>query len=213
MQAAQEDQLTQNENGIVPLHPSFQSLGLNRDLFDSRGNRDFRITANCARGENRGGFPYTPPEGWNQYGLKVARTFPNDEAWLGISNGAGEWAVVYHGTKSSLVSSIIQSPLRPGGGNSFGRGIYCSPNPQTAEGYADVLQVQTNTGTLKCKFVLACRVNVSAVHCCTACPCPCAQDNNYTVHVTSSDGIWFVNGGNEKYQYIRPYGLLVKEVP
>jgi hypothetical protein len=144
--------------------------------------------------------------------MNVLGRFDGGDGWIGDSNGPGEWALVYHGTKSRSLRSITKTPLKTGPRNLYGKGIYCSPNPSEAEGYADVLDIQTDAGIRQYKFMIVCRVNVSNVHRCTAIPCPHAQDRNYTVHITSDPDIWIANCENDGYEHIRPYGILVKEV-
>jgi hypothetical protein len=194
------------------IHPAFSHLHINPAVFDPQWNRDFRIPGNCPTNERRGGFPYTPPAGWKRYGMLVEGRFQPDDLWLGMVNGPGEWAVVYHGTKWKFVDPVSNTPLKPGPLNAYGYGIYCSPNPLVAEKYADVLDVQTEAGIRKCKFMFVCRVNVRDVHHCTNCPCDLATDDGYTVHITTETDIWFANGQNGGYQNIRAYGILVKEV-
>jgi hypothetical protein len=121
MATAKDDQNHQNENAAAALHRSFDLLQLKPELSDPRSNCDFRVTANSLQRETRGRFLVAPPARWKQYDC--------NNRWGGVENGAGESAVVYHGTKSQFVSSIIQNSLRPGGGNCCGYGIYCSPNP------------------------------------------------------------------------------------
>jgi hypothetical protein len=193
------------------IHPAFVQLQINPDTFAPQWNRDFRISGNCPSGENRAGQPYFPPAGWRRFGMKVAGKFAGGDGWLGMSSGPGEWCVAYHGTKQSYVQPISQSPLRAGWLNAYGYGIYCSPNPAVAEGYTDCLPVQTRNGTVNCKYMFMCRVNVQAIHRCTTIPCPLANDPAYTLHMTTSPNIWFVNAQNQGYQNIRPYGILVKD--
>jgi TPR repeat protein len=194
------------------LHHSFSHLQINPNTFDPRWNRDFRIPSMCPRGENRGKFPYTPPAGWERFGMNVSGKYGGNDIWLGSRNLPGEWALVYHGTKHRFVKSITETPLRAGQRAWYGHGIYCSPNPATSEHYTDCLELQERSGRARYKYMLVCRVNVSAVHKCAQCPCPYAQNNQYTVHITTAKDVWFVNCQNQSYQNIRPYGILVKRV-
>jgi hypothetical protein len=210
MDASESDH---KELAPVQIHPAFSHLQINPSTFDPEWNWDFRLEEMCPAGEKRGGFPYIAAKGWNRFGMNVTQKFQDGDVWLGMTNGPGEWALVYHGTKSRFVDSITKNSLHPGAGNSYGYGIYCSPDPTAAESYTDVLDLQTNTGTRKYKCMLVCRVNVSSVHYCTTSPCPHDRDPTYTVHITTFPKYWFVNCQNQGYQHIRPYGILVKEVP
>jgi hypothetical protein len=197
------------------IHPSFSQLQINPNTFAPQWNRDFRNPSTWLTGEKRGCQPYNPPKGWMRYGMNVQGRFADGDTWLGMSNIPGEWCVAYHGTKSGFVNGIITNPLKAGTTNAYGYGIYCSPDVSTSEGYTDCLDIPTNSGTgkIKCKYIFMCRVNTRSIHHCTQRPCPSAYDNQYTFHMTVSPNIWFVNCNNSNYQNIRPYGLLVKEVP
>jgi hypothetical protein len=194
------------------IHPSFSQLQINPNSFSPSWNRDFRIDSNCPKGEYRGGQPYRPPAGWKRFGMNVSGKFLDGDKWLGCSNVPGEWCIAYHGTKADFVLPISQTPLIAGLGAYHGCGIYCSPNVNISEDYTgDSIEIETRTGTIKCKYVFMCRVNPRAIHHCTARPCPDAQNPAYTLHMTTYTDIWFVNCQNQGYQNIRPYGLLVKE--
>jgi hypothetical protein len=192
------------------LHHSFSHLQINPNTFATQWNRDFRIQSMCPQGEKRGGFSYTPPAGWERFGMVASGKYQGGDTWLGSSSGPGEWALVYHGTKHRFVKDITEGPLQAGWINACGYGIYCSPNPAVSEGYTDCLALQESSGQVNYKYMFVCRVNVSAVHHCTQLPCPHARNNQYTVHITQSKDIWFVNCQNESYQNIRTYGILVK---
>jgi hypothetical protein len=162
----------------------------------------------------RGGYAYNPPEGWYRYSLNVAEKYDNgDNTWLGMDNIPGEWCVAYHATPHENVKGISSSPLRVGGNNWYGRGIYCSPLVSEAEKYCGsplVLKTKTQ-GSLSYKYVFMCRVNVSHPHTCEEEECPLAEDPNYTVHFTTRENYWFANLNNSNYENIRQYGILIKE--
>jgi hypothetical protein len=80
------------------VHPSFVQMRLRPSTFAIKWNRDFRIANNCPVREKRGGFDYSPPEGWQRFGMNVAGKFADGDTWLGMSNVQGEWCVAYHGT-------------------------------------------------------------------------------------------------------------------
>jgi hypothetical protein len=194
------------------VHRSFSQLQINPGTFAPRWNRDFTVQKNCPSGARRGCQPYNPPAGWQRFGMNLDGKFVDGDTWLGMKNGPGEWCIAYHGTKSHFVKSITESPLQSGSRNAGGRGIYCSPNPHYSEGYCDCVTINTRTGKIKCKYMFMCRVNTSSIHRCTCWPCPLAEDDRYTLHMTTHADIWFVNCKNQGYRNIRPYGLLVKEM-
>jgi hypothetical protein len=128
-----------------------------------------------------------------------------------MSNGPGEWAVVYHGTKRANVKGIAENPLHAGDRELYGPGIYCSPNPAVAAGYTDCLTLPGDSRKVQYMYMFVCRVNVSKPHQCTQMPCPKADSPEYTVHMTICSDYWFANSKNEASQNIRAYGILVKE--
>lgn len=91
----------------------------------------------------RGGHAYKRPIGAFRYGLKVRGRYP-DGRWLG-SQGAHrthsdeeEWAVAYHGTRDMNAMKIMEEGFKVERCQraAFGKGIYCTPDPQTALSYA-----------------------------------------------------------------------------
>ncbi|CAF3479110.1 unnamed protein product [Rotaria sp. Silwood1] len=82
-------------------------LELQPSDLDSRYNRNYTH----AYEEIRSGHPYYFPQGWYHHALKVSDKYPNDTAWLGMSNGPGEWAVAYHGTVLKAVKGITDQRL------------------------------------------------------------------------------------------------------
>jgi hypothetical protein len=195
------------------IHPSLKYMRIDSTSFAPAYNRDFSIDSNCPKNESRGCQPYYPPGGWVRYGLSVGGKYDNgNNIWLGMNNGPGEWCVGYHGTAHSSVKDITSSPLNSGSNNAYGKGIYCSPDVKVAEGYCkSYLQLDTKDGKKNYKYIFMCRVNVSNIHRCTTSPCPYANNPTYTVHFTTSPNIWFVNMNNSNYEYIRQYGILIKE--
>jgi hypothetical protein len=144
--------------------------------------------------------------------MNVAGKFQGGDTWPGMCNGPGEWCIAYHGTKIAHVKNISETRLQAGPNNWYGFGIYCSPNPAVSKEDTDCVEILTRTGTVKCQYMFICRVYVRSIHHCEKSPCPLDQDRSYTLHMTISPDIWFVNCPNKGYQNIRPYGLLVQEV-
>ena len=81
---------------------------------------------------------------WDKYGT--------DNSWLGSSGAPGEWWVCYHGTKEPNLRSILRTGLQIARGVHFlyGRGIYCSPNPSVALGYASNFLHKVGMDSVKC---------------------------------------------------------------
>jgi hypothetical protein len=200
----------------LEIHPSFLFLHFNSSNFDQRWNRDFTDIKNCPRGQKRGGlYDYHAPDGFFRYGLKVSGMYDNgNDTWLGCSNVPGEWAVAYHGTSYLSLKSILTNGFRSGSENHFGKGIYCTPYIKTAQNYCKArYEINTIHGMKRIKFVMMCRVNVSRVHLCTQRPCPESNNLNYTIHQPTGTTVeWFMNPNNQNGNFIRPYGILIKEI-
>jgi len=180
---------------------------LSRNLLDSRGNK----VKGWSIGEMRGNKPYDPPIGWIGIGLKVIDKY-EDNIWIGKENLEGEWCVAYHGvgrrSESEEVKmntgNIYKSQYKSGGGQEHeyeddifhpgkkvGRGVYCSPKIETAEGYSGISVING----IKYKTVLMNRVKPDAIR-----QCECAKGNSE---------YWVVNGTTDE---IRPYRILYKKV-
>ena len=182
------------------------AVRLTKNNLDSRGNRN----SGWGVGEQRGGKDYNPPIGWNGIGLNVLDKYDNgDNTWIGMDNSKGEWCVAYHGVGRDAGSSdnvkditgkIVKSNFKAGSnqvhedcddifhpGKKVGRGVYCTPNVETAEDYSGISEIngiQYNT-------VLMVRVKPDAIR-----------------HCEDSGDYWVVNGTTDE---IRPYRILYKK--
>lgn len=114
----------------------------------------------------RGGHVYKRPWRCIRYGVKVIlNNFLNnlfqvlgkyeDDKWLGIKGveSADEWAVAYHGTMEINVLDILKEGflLSKGKRFAYGKGIYCSPQPNTALAYGQnyTFNVSLNLNSFK----------------------------------------------------------------
>ena len=158
--------------------------------------------------EKRGGLPYYFPIGWYRHALKVVDKFPDDKLWLGSSNVDGEWAVAFHGTKGEAVKGIVEKGLLitkidamrteavEKKGKYFDKpGLYVATHCTGGAHpwYTTPFQIEQSPDTFeKFRVVFQCRV----------------KPDVYTVHRSPVDKgrAWrFVDP-----EYIRPYGILVK---
>ena len=164
----------------------------------------------------RGGEKYFPPtEGWIRYGLNIKSLYPNVTEWLGKDGNSEEWAVCYHGFKSSQVKLALLSKLFDKNmtfnprfissknqvyandkdinkksilyGKPCGMGIFCSAKTELAE---------ENTSTyildgVKYNLLLQCRVDPTKIR----------------IPLTNPD-LFIINS----FEHIRPYGILIKEI-
>ena len=187
------------------------AIKLTRNQLDSKGNRE----SGWAINEYRGGKKYIPPLGWIGIGLNVEYKYDNgDNTWLGSFNATGEWCVAYHGVGSGQNSEnvknstgkIVKSEFKEGPGQAHkncndqfhpgkkvGIGVYCTPNIETAEGYAGIADINGETY----KTALMVRVKPQALRHCDSC-LDSKEPNNY----------WVVNGTTNE---IRPYRILFKK--
>jgi hypothetical protein len=181
-------------------------MNLNPNLISGLGNN---IEGKWAHGENRGGRPYNPPDGWIGYGLNVLSKYDNgNNDWLACNGRPGEWCVAYHGAchgQSSdevkkKIKLILETNLKPGSGQAYssyddanhpgqkvGVGVYCSPNPSVIDGYAGIMEVHGHN--YKVAFML--RVKPDKIR-----------------YSSSQPDYWVVNGN---FDELRPYRLLIKQ--
>jgi hypothetical protein len=182
----------------------------NKELFDGKGHN---LIGKWAHGENRGGKPYTPPDGWIGFGLNVIGKYDNgNNDWLACNGRPGEWCVAYHGAchgvsnsddVKKIIKLILEENLKPGSGQAYsgynddnhpgqkvGVGVYCSPNPVVIDGYAGRMEV--NGHYYRVAFML--RVKPDKIR-----------------FSNSQKDYWVLNAGNGDFSEIRPYRFLIKK--
>ena len=191
---------------LKQIHKSLIMEGcmLSQNMLDSEGNRE----SGWEIGGKRGGYPYTPPQGWKGFGLKVKGKYDggNDD-WIACNGNSNEWAVAYHGTGTGLgmtleqaTHNIVVGGFKPGGrqayqydddanhpGQKVGKGVYCSPNPNVMDKYAK--KTKNNGKTYKMGFMM--RVKPDKIR-----------------YSNSKKDYWVLDGTTEQ---IRPYRILIKE--
>ena len=180
-------------------------INLNPNLLSGLGNN---LSGEWAQGENRGGRPYKPPNGWIGYGLNVLNKYDNgNNDWLACNGRPGEWCIAYHGACNGQssdnvkkgIKSILETNLRPGGGQAYrdaddanhpgqkvGVGVYCSPEPSVIDGYAGTMNI--NGHNYRAAFML--RVKPDKLR-----------------YSSSQPNYWVVDGS---FDQLRPYRLLIK---
>ena len=171
------------------------------------------LTGKWAHGENRGGRPYNPPDGWIGFGLNVLNKYDNgNNDWLACDGRPGEWCIAYHGACvhntseqiKQIIKPILENNLKPGAGQAYstyddachpgqkvGVGVYCTPNPNTADGYSG--QIDVNGHRYKVAFML--RVKPDKIR-----------------YSNSRSDYWVLNAGNGDFSEMRPYRFLIKKV-
>lgn len=194
------------------------------DLFDFQFNEDWQaLTVDAAPLERRGGVLYRTPAGWKRFAIKCRDNYA-DNKWLNMKGEEGEWAVAYHGTSMKVVPLIIKNGFRVGAGQGaakckdvrtnkqVGSGIYCTPNLQTVECYANGAEDKASEnkeaaatiGGHTLFFALQCRVRPGAI---------LRPDRHFARNndeeVMGVDGVfeWVVNDPRD----IRPYAILVRD--
>ena len=171
------------------------------------------LTGIWAHGENRGGRQYNPPDGWIGFGLNVINKYDNgNNDWLACDGRPGEWCVAYHGACvhntseqiKQIIKPILENNLKPGAGQAYssyddachpghkvGVGVYCTPNPNVADGYSG--QIDVNGHRYKVAFML--RVKPDKIR-----------------YSNSQNDYWVLNAGNGDFSEMRPYRFLIKKV-
>ncbi|XP_060932561.1 uncharacterized protein LOC133009166 [Limanda limanda] len=153
----------------------------------------------------RGEEKYERPCGWYRFGLKVLDKYPGT-TWLGTTHRStqsspGEWPVSYHGTSNTGASDIIGDHYEPGSGQSYGRGIYSTPDISVADHYAKRFISRKDGKTYKVALQ--------------------NRNNPEYREKYNNDLYWLVpipQGTSKDKEHelveraIRPYGLLLKEV-
>ena len=178
-------------------------------LFCGRGHN---LIGKWAHGESRGGRTYIPPDGWIGFGLNVINKYDNgNNDWLACDGRTGEWCVAFHGAGvrdesekiKQIIKPIIEQNLRPGENQAYkdhkdvnhegkvGVGVYCSPDPNVAYGYAGVI----NVNGFKYKVAFMLRVRPDKIR-----------------HSASRPDYWVLNAGNGDFSELRPYRFLIKKV-
>ncbi|KAH7707585.1 hypothetical protein AAVH_25176 [Aphelenchoides avenae] len=166
------------------------------EYFDSRFDFDFSDIKVDDKVYYRGGKQYQRPLGAKRYAIRVVGQY-DDDKWLGkggrrIRASADEWPVAYHGTKEGCSGAIVSNGFDVSKGQRFkyGRGIYCTPDPNVARAYG---QDYAFNGR-RYRMVFQTRVDPSVLQ------------------VVKQDGVdglsgeyWLVPNG----KHIRPYGVCV----
>lgn len=176
-----------------------RKLALSEKDFDPAGNFHFP----CPKGDllKRGNhYYYQPNNQWKRYGLKVTALYTND-IWLGCLNLPGEWAVAFHGPRNASdegIKNMIQTKnIKPGMHNAYAGGETGTPRkrkiPKGVYLAWNVEDSYTKAVELKGK-----RYEISF-------QCRVRPDKIFQTSHSSYIVI-------EKSKYIRPYGIVIKNL-
>ena len=204
--------------GFIELrvHPLLFRPAFDLAIFDTRGNKNFHNGSTFHVGPTGQQRKYTQPQGWVRVGLKVLSGQPTDDKWLHPFNHPENWWRAYHGTANagrrrfgtnasntselqnaalSAVRSIYDDGFHLARVSRLGPGVYCSPNPtwMETERYAATIPVHIQGGSRPKEFRLMLQVAV--------------RPGSDTLQPRSTEDIWAVR----KKDWIRPYGILIKE--
>ena len=208
-QKFEQNQINQNID-YDEVDPIFlQNFISDEELFCGEGHN---LIGKWAHDEFRGGRKYIPPDGWIGFGLNVINKYDGgNNDWLSCDGRPGEWCVAYHGACArstsdqikQIIKPILLNNLKPGSGQAYsgyddvchpgqkvGVGVYCSPNPSDAEGYAGHIEI--NGFYYKVAFML--RVRPDKIR-----------------YSSSQDSYWVLNAGDGDFSEIRPYRFLIKK--
>lgn len=138
---------------------------LTEDAMNPKWNKAYGQGGTCWAGEledgrARGGVPYFCPDGWTRFSLKVCDDDVYEERFR-------DWCILYHGTNSKHVGSILASGLRASTGLCYcgaqDAAVYMSPSIEYS-GHPRYGSIEYNPETRKwMQFVLQCRVDPRAV--------------------------------------------------
>lgn len=187
------------------VHPLFNRPTFDISCFDIRGNRTFHHPVQTHNIGPRGHTQcYTTPVGWTRYGLNVMGKHRDGDKWLHPFQDDENWYRAYHGTKNAKEIDLdpeeacidVMPRIYKGGFckarvHAHGEGVYCSPNPKFVEdNFAGAVEIDTQHGRkkYKCMFMVAAKPRYTSL--------------------TKAKEIWVVS----EPEYLRPYGILIKEI-
>ena len=172
--------------------PVVLSILFDDGFLDPSFDHDFTNESDNGKVYIRGGEVYHRPYGWYRFALKVLNKY-EDNTWLGdkgprTASTPGEWPVSYHGTSKEGAEGIATEGYDINRGKRFlyGRGIYSSPDLYFIERYA----TKFSENGKQYKVVFQNRVNPDKLR------------------KAFRDKYWIADDSD-----IRPYGILVKEIP
>jgi len=190
----------------LKIHPLLIVNAFDVNDFDERGHKDFTMEKSTFQvgpvGKEQ---PYYQPTGWTRYGLTVLDgRYGTDHTWLDPFQDPNNWYRAFHGTSFENSKPIFEKGFLPGGAQAYrreaGKGVYCSPKPNSAEEYSQTMEILCEGG--KKQFKLMFQVCV----------------NPYEVKIPESRPDYWVAPNEEgaldngiSKDNIRPYGILIKE--
>ncbi|KAL7825754.1 hypothetical protein SRHO_G00334920 [Serrasalmus rhombeus] len=155
-------------------------------------------SSKCSRGKES----YTRPWGWYRFTLKVLDKYPDGNTWLGPDGWRSEWPVSFHGTSIEGAKGITETHYKAGPRDTYGRGIYSTPDISIAERYAMSKKFTSKNGKTY-KVIMQNRINPEKRI------------------ITEEIDYWLIPVPEETSPEmekeivetsIRPYGILIKEV-
>ena len=180
--------------------PAFQ---LNTDELAPEFDYDYTGKRDDGTKFMRGEFEYKRPWGWKRYAIKVLdRPEYGDNKWLGPGGMRAEtdrieWPVSYHGTNMESAKKIMKEGYKIGPRQVFGKGVYSSPSPDVANGYASTFDYQGQ----RYRVLLQNRVNPTPDHL-----------ERYSTADTGVGEYWVspLNDPSKGVHDIRPYNILIR---
>ncbi|XP_036961745.1 uncharacterized protein LOC119023741 isoform X1 [Acanthopagrus latus] len=174
------------------------------EFFEPGFDYDFRAvkdTVTYYRGEEE----YQRPCGWKRFAIKVLDKYSDGNTWLGNPSRStksvpGEWPVSYHGTSQRGAARIIEGFYESGDGDTYGRGIYSTPDISEADTY---YAKTFNEKGQDYKVILQNRINPEIRK-------VCEKAKYWLISIPAGTS----KNDEQKMveRAIRPYGLLLKEV-
>lgn len=184
-----------------------------QDFFHPQFDYDFTKIKDGDRKFLRGNEQYVRPCGWNRVALRVVQKYDGGDGWLGTGKDA--WPVSYHGhSMDGSLGIILTHEGNPKDEPEFldaaaasvvaedtrGRGVYSTPDVQTAEKHCKKFKSKVDGKTYK--VVLQNRINPDK-------RVKCQREDVWLVYVP--EGRNDIQTRAIVQESIRPYGLLLKE--
>ena len=166
--------------------PIFETILLNSELLDKRGDKIWKKNKN----EIRGGYDYIQPnKDWIGIGLKIHDKFDRgNNTWLGKKNLEGEYAVAYSGLNFIFFNNNLKNGTKKIIPKNIDK-IVLYQDPKLAENNAGII----NVFGYKIMIMLMFRVNPNKIN-------KSLKNNN----------CWIFNPTPDE---IRPYRILLKIIP
>ena len=183
----------------VKLISFLNKLSLSALDFDARGDIKFpqkNGDDSLIRGTHK---YYQPNSRWRRYGLSVKKLY-EDDLWLGCDRNSKEWAVAFHGPKSSndnIIKAIIDGrEIKKGKNNVYGGQRTGTPRKRIIPKEGIYFSWDVESSYIKTIDLDGKKIEIAF---------QCRVDPNHCFQTERKD--WLVVSDSK---YVRPYGIVVR---